>query len=711
MAVTSGRVTSGTLKHSSFYVTWQQVSQNVAENYTSINWQAGLNCGTSSWDAWYSNAVRINGVTINGSSVLSSTTYSNISGAGDHQLASGTVNIPHNSDGTKSFAIAISGWLYSYGDTNGSASFTLTTIPRKSSVSCNSFNIGDSTTITISRASENFTHTLEWYFGEASGTLKTKITETSVGVTIPAASLYTQIPNATSGTGTIKCYTYSGNTHIGTSECTFTAYAKESACIPTVSATIIDTNTTTTALTGSNTKFVKGFSNAQVTVSATPKNSATISKYATTADGTTKATATSTFNNISNKDVTVKVTDSRGYSKQNNYSLTWVNYVKLAFTTISIKRTESTASTATMTLKGNYFNDTFGSVNNSLTVRYRYKQVGGSYGSWTTITPTISSNTFSKTVNLSNLSPDNEYLFQFEISDQLMTVTQTFQLSKGIPAIRIGKDYLEISNLRDTGIIDKYNHFLKPLRNSYFLGVNSATWIYLGEFDLANQGKYAVIDCYFGNGQNGNAYQNTHARILLKQGWSQAESPIGVTTKFIQNYNKSVKVKIAYNGVTKCKLYIYLPWSYSDFTYTLNGSYLAYTPFNIVLDSEPDTDKESTYYSDEAISLYDNSSGTTGTVTLSDSVANYSRIIVFYGCDGFGFSETLDSPNNKNMGLKAVFCGTGNDYMYIYTTRCVITNNTITQNYSRNNFIANDNSIATYGNNKYIVITKVIGYK
>jgi hypothetical protein len=100
-----------------------------------------------------------------------------------------------------------------------------------------------------------------------------------------------------------------------------------------------------------------------------------------------------------------------------------------------------------MTLKGNYFNGSFGSTNNSLTVRYRYKQVNGSYGSWATITPTISSNTFSKTVSLSNLSPDNEYLFQFEISDQLMTVTQTFQVSKGIPILRLGKDYAQIGGI------------------------------------------------------------------------------------------------------------------------------------------------------------------------------------------------------------------------------------------------------------------------
>lgn len=57
---TSGTVTTGTLKHSYYYVNWQQTGQSTSGNYTSINWQAGINCGNSSgWDSWYSNAMRI----------------------------------------------------------------------------------------------------------------------------------------------------------------------------------------------------------------------------------------------------------------------------------------------------------------------------------------------------------------------------------------------------------------------------------------------------------------------------------------------------------------------------------------------------------------------------------------------------------------------------------------------------------------------------
>lgn len=124
----SGRVLSDTKKTSTFYLDWQVASQSVEGNYTVVNWQTGLKI--TGGDLWYSNAVKINSAVINGSTVQSTTKYSNIKNTGEHQLASGSTTIYHNSDGTKSFSASISGWLYSYGNTSGSGSFDLPTIPR-----------------------------------------------------------------------------------------------------------------------------------------------------------------------------------------------------------------------------------------------------------------------------------------------------------------------------------------------------------------------------------------------------------------------------------------------------------------------------------------------------------------------------------------------------------------------------------------------------
>lgn len=162
MAVTSGRVVTATLKHSYFYVDWQIKEQSTSGNHTIITWQAGLNCGTSGsgWDSWGSNAVKIYGITADeqrlelDSDSHTTLTYSNISGAGDHQLASGTAQIDHDTDGEKTFRIGISGWLYSYGDTDGSEYFELEAIPRYAT-SVQSLKSKTSSSITMNWSSDS----------------------------------------------------------------------------------------------------------------------------------------------------------------------------------------------------------------------------------------------------------------------------------------------------------------------------------------------------------------------------------------------------------------------------------------------------------------------------------------------------------------------------------------------------------------------------
>lgn len=367
-----------------------------------------------------------------------------------------SADIVHAPDGKK-IAYASFRWVSGHsrvGTITGSASLKLTDIPRTSRVSCNSFNIGDATTIVISRASDSFTHTVTWAFGNASGTIATKTSATTIGSTIPASSLYAQIPNSKFGVGTITCSTYSGDKLIGTSACDFTAYAKENECKPSVSVSVVDTNDTTIALTGSNQKLIKGFSTALVSVSATPKNSSSITGYyISTGDGRVSYASSASFANIGANSFYGQASDSRGYATGVSVSKTWIDYVYLAFTKIEIKRPESTADQANMTVQGNYWNGNFGNKSNSLILQYRYKVNGGTYSAWTSLTPTISGNTFSYTQLLENLDHNTEYTFEFMIDDELMTVySKPVVLTKGIPVLRVGKDYVDISGtLKENG--------------------------------------------------------------------------------------------------------------------------------------------------------------------------------------------------------------------------------------------------------------------
>ena len=297
---------------------------------------------------------------------------------------------------------------------------------------------GSATTININRASSSFTHTITYSFSGLTGTIATKTSSTSIGWTIPT-SFYSKIPNSKSGVVTINCQTFNGNTSIGTSSTTANVFVINSE--PTVDATIKDVNATTVALTGNSDKMVKYFSNAEVHVTATAKNSAKIKGRRITCGNKTSILATDILYNIESGTFVAICNDTRGFSATKTITKELVEYIKLAFTDISLERPTTTSNTVNAVIKGNYFNQNFGASNNTLTIRFRYKQSGGEWSSYTTLTPTISGNTFSLSTTLGSVYDFNkEYEFEINIIDKLMNVTQSVTVTRGIPIIDIGED-------------------------------------------------------------------------------------------------------------------------------------------------------------------------------------------------------------------------------------------------------------------------------
>lgn len=445
---TSGIVKTNVSYGSYFWVKWEiKGSQDITNNRTTISWS----CGLHPEEQYYTNAVKMNAVTINGTKVYSGGTYSNITDYQDRTFDSGTLTIPHNSDGSKSFTIsAVSGWIYGNGDYYGKAkSFTLPTIPRASSVSCTTTNIGSNATISISRASSSFTHTLSYAFGDLTGTIATKTSSTSVSWSLPT-TFYAQIPNAKSGTGTITCDTYNGSTKIGSKTCSFTATVSESASKPTLSPTVVDNNSTTTALTGDSSKFIKYYSNASVSTGASARNSATLKSQKITCGAKSISSASGTINKVESGSFTFSATDSRGYTTTQTVNKTLIEYIKL---TCSMEAgAPTTAGVATLKISGNYFNGSFGAVANTLTVQYRYKTQGGTYGSWTETTATKSGNTYNATATISGLDYQTTYVFQARAIDKLATKNTNEQTRRTTPIFDWGKNDFKVNgDFRVTG--------------------------------------------------------------------------------------------------------------------------------------------------------------------------------------------------------------------------------------------------------------------
>ena len=213
----SGSIHSG---HYVLRVDWTQ-AKNVSANTSTITANVYL---VNDWSLSISGRSD-NSITIDGTAQTFSSP--SIGSTGTHLLGTVSQTVSHASDGSKSLTISavfniratLSGTYY--GSITASATITLDSIPRASSVSAANATMGSATSISISRASSAFTHTLTYTFGSATGTIVTKTTATSVSWT-PPVSLASQIPKAVTGTCTITCTTYNGSTNIGSKTCTLT---------------------------------------------------------------------------------------------------------------------------------------------------------------------------------------------------------------------------------------------------------------------------------------------------------------------------------------------------------------------------------------------------------------------------------------------------------------------------------------------------------
>ena len=205
---------TGSCDNSRYTLTCEySVSQDITANTSTITAHVYLNGNGYTTSSSYWSCV-INGVTV--------TSNKNASIGGKTLLGSRTWTVNHNSDGTCQTNISFSyhnglstSGTYTTRSGSGKATVTLDTIPRGSSLSLNrtSATIGsDAITITLSRASNKYTHKIQLYFGSYSALLAEGV-GTSYTFT-PNISLCSQIPNATSGTATIKVQTMNGTTWI-----------------------------------------------------------------------------------------------------------------------------------------------------------------------------------------------------------------------------------------------------------------------------------------------------------------------------------------------------------------------------------------------------------------------------------------------------------------------------------------------------------------
>lgn len=242
-------------------------------------------------------------------------------------------------------------------------------------------------------------------------------------------NLYKSIPNAKSGTYTVKI-TYGSSVQTTTGG----TYSIKGTEVPTFSGlTYYDGNSSTVAVTGNNQHIVQKLSTlyAKFPLATANYGAGKIAKYilecngfkteGTVATGTQGVFSMGTVDSNTNVNLKVTAVDSRGLSSSQTVKVTM-----LAHTTpnavVTLERLNNYEDETYLTVDGSV-----SSVNgkNTVAIKYRYKQSGGSYGSYVNIND--------RQKYTLSLSKEKVYIFNVVVTDAFgSTFTKEYTLEKGV---------------------------------------------------------------------------------------------------------------------------------------------------------------------------------------------------------------------------------------------------------------------------------------
>lgn len=440
-----------------------QTSQSISGNSSQVRVRLALLNTTTTFAQYSCSAyVDINGQRLNWSGSPNMTSYNSTI-----MLIDQTITVGHNADGTKTFGLMASfsgsgGW--SPGTlTIGGNSFTLTTIPRSSSVSVGAGVIGSAITININRQSSSFKHTVRYAWGSKSGTIASNV-DTSTTWTIPL-DFASDIPNSTSGNGTIYVDTYSGSTLTGTQSTTLTASVPGSIKPTFSGVSLSDLNTAAQNLIPGNT-FIQIISNIKVNFSGEAGSyGSSITGYKAEIVGKNQTTnvngGTLGIMNY-NGTVTIRasVSDSRGrWSDTRDVSVTVLEYFAPALS-FSIARTGLTSSTFTVTRNAKVASLTVGgSQKNTMTLSFKVAKLGtttytedtgAASGTWTSL-----SNLTNSQANMAGSYVGNQsWVVIGTLSDKFTQTEFAVNVATESVVFSYDRSGIGVNKIRERGVID-----------------------------------------------------------------------------------------------------------------------------------------------------------------------------------------------------------------------------------------------------------------
>lgn len=419
---------------------WNRTGFSADKNESYISWKMEListaygAISTSASTAW--------SVTVNGKSHSGSVSVA-IGNNATKTLASGTEIIPHNNDGTKTFSYSFSqtfnitfsgAWI---GAKSGSGSDTLDTIPRAATLT-KAPDFNDETTNLTVEFNNPGNFDLQFKLeagGDAALVVRDKPTKASPYTFVLTEAEKKKLrQKCTKNSLTVR---FTVATYINGTISKWSWLDKTMTLInamPTLSPTANDVNPTTVALTGDNSKAIKYHSNIEVSAGAQTKKEATVSALSITCGSSKITNASGTFIGADSGKIVFGVTDSRGNSASQTVNLQMVEYIPL---TCSIAHNKPDAlGNMTVACSGLFFNGSFGTAENELTVQYRYVETGLAMPeTWNDMQITKSGNSYyaSADFTISNFNRNIAYSFEVKAADKLESATGSAVGIKSLP--------------------------------------------------------------------------------------------------------------------------------------------------------------------------------------------------------------------------------------------------------------------------------------
>lgn len=472
-----------------------QVSQNISDNSSQVRVRLTLTNGAHTFSDYDCTA----SVTVDGQTLSWSGRPSMLSQNSSIMLIDRTVTIRHENDGKKTFSLSATfsgGGGWSPGTlTLSSNSFTLTTIPRSSSVRVGAGVIGSTITININRQNPSFKHTVRYSWAGKSGTIASNV-DTSTSWTIPI-DFANDIPNSASGTGTIFVDTYSGSTKTGTQSTTFTASVPANVKPNFTGISLSDLNGSAQNLIPKADTFIQVISNIKVGFNgAVGSYGSSITGYYAEIVGKNQSTSSNGGSlGIMNYHGTIKirarVSDSRGrWSDTREVSVTVLEYFAPALS-FSIARTGSTSSTLTVTRNAKVAPLTVsGSQKNTMALTFKVARLGTNAfavdngqatGAWSSISSLVNSR-----ANLSGNYLANQSWVVIGILEDKFTRTE-FMVNVATESVVFSYDRsgVGVNKIREQGALDVRGNIYadnKPIQqyqltdNNGGLGRGSSQW-------------------------------------------------------------------------------------------------------------------------------------------------------------------------------------------------------------------------------------------